>query len=149
MRILALGLLLWSTAVLAQVQVKDAWSRPTPPGAKLAAGYLTIANAGASDKLVAASSSMAKRVEMHITLRDGEILRMREVKELGVPQQSSLVLAPGGAHLMLIDIQRPFKAGEKVPVTLKFASGREVKIELAVRRATKPAPAAPAHQHRH
>jgi periplasmic copper chaperone A len=144
---LLVGLLFWSTAATAQVTIKDPWARATPPNAKLAAGYLTIANAGASDKLIAASSSMAKRVEMHITLRDGEILRMREVKELGIPQQSSLVLAPGGAHLMLIDIKRPFKAGEKVPVTLKFASGREVKIELAVRQATKPA--APAHQHKH
>ena len=146
MRRLLVGLLFWSTAATAQVTIKDPWARTTPPNATLAAGYLTIANAGASDKLVGASSPAAQRVEMHITLRDGEILRMREIKELGVPAKSSLVLAPNGAHLMFVDLKRPFKAGEKVPVTLKFASGREVKIELAVRAAPKPAQPS---QHKH
>ena len=63
-----------------QITVQDAWSRATPPGAKIAGGYLVIRNAGAADRLVSASSPAAERVETHVTIRDGDISRMREVK---------------------------------------------------------------------
>ena len=99
-------------------------------------------NKGAGRPVVPA----AERVEMHMTLRDGEILRMRQVKELGIPAGSKLALAPGGAHLMLINIKRPLKAGDKVPVTLRFAKAGEVKVELSVRAPPKPAAK---QQHRH
>jgi copper(I)-binding protein len=139
---------LWPLIAWGQISLENPWTRTTPPNAKVAAGYLTVKNDGATDKLLGASSPAAQRVELHITLRDGDILRMREVKELGIPAGSSLVLEPNGAHLMLTGLKRPFKTGEKVPVTLRFAKAGEVKIELAVR--APPKPKAPAdHKHRH
>ena len=129
-----LGLfLLASGPALAQIKVEEAWSRATPPGAKIASGYLTIRNAGAADRLVGASSPAAERVETHVTLRDGDISRMREVKGYDVPAKGTLELKPGGAHLMLVNIRAPFKAGTKVPLTLKFEKAGEIKTELQVR----------------
>jgi len=129
-----LGLfLLASGPALAQIKVEEAWSRATPPGAKIASGYLTIRNAGAADRLVGASSPAAERVETHVTLRDGDISRMREVKGYDVPAKGTLELKPGGAHLMLVNIRAPFKEGTKVPLTLKFEKAGEVKTELMVR----------------
>ena len=117
----------------AQITVQDAWSRATPPGAKIAAGYLTIHNAGAADRLVSASSPAAEQVQTHVTIREGEITRMREVKGYDVPARGTLELKPGGAHLMLVNIKAPFKAGTSVPLTLKFEKAGEVKTELQVR----------------
>ena len=138
-RFSALVFLFWATSALSQVSVENPWARPTPPSAKLGAGYLTVLNAGAADRLVGAASPAAARVEMHVTLRDGEVMRMREVKAFDLPAKGRLELKPAGAHLMFIDLKRPFKQGDKVPVTLKFEKAGEVKIDLLVGR--QPAPA--------
>ena len=143
-RMLALGLFFWMSSVFSQVSVESAWARPTPPSAKLGAGYLTVVNSGAADRLVGAASPAAARVEMHITIRDGEILRMREAKALDLPASGRLELKPAGAHLMFVDLKRPFKQGDKVPVTLKFDKAGEVKVDLLVGRQ----PAQPEH-HKH
>jgi copper(I)-binding protein len=130
-----------STSVFAQVEVQDAWSRATPPGAKVAAGYLTIRNQSASpDRHVGASSPVAARVETHTMEMKGDVMRMREVNGYEVPAKGSFELKPGGAHLMLVDIKRPLKEGERVPLVLRFEKAGEVKTELAVQGmgATKP-----------
>ena len=118
---------------LAQVTVENAWARATPPGAKIAAGYLTIRNAGAADKLVSASSPAAEKVETHVTVKDGDISRMREVKGYAVPAKGKLELSPAGSHLMLVNIKAPLKEGDKVPLVLRFEKAGEVRAELAVR----------------
>ena len=141
-RFSALVFFFWATSALSQVSVEKPWARPTPPSAKLGAGYLTVVNAGAADRLVGAASPAAARVEMHVTVRDGEIMRMREVKEFSLPANGRLELKPAGAHLMFVELKRPFKQGEKIPVTLKFERAGEMKVELRV---SRQAPA-PEHQ---
>ena len=146
-RMLALGLCFWMTSALSQVSVENPWARPTPPNARLAAGYLTVVNAsGAPDRLVGASSPAAARVEMHVNIKDGDILRMREVKDLKLPAGGRLELKPVGAHLMFVNIKAPFRQGDTVPVTLRFEKGGEVEVALPV---GQPAPAAAGHQHNH
>jgi periplasmic copper chaperone A len=125
--------LLAASAAQAQITVQEAWARATPPGAKIAAGYLTVRNAGAADKLVSASSPAAERVETHVTMRDGDISRMREVKGYEVPARGTLELKPGGSHLMLVNIKAPLKEGTSVPLTLRFEKAGEIKTELQVR----------------
>jgi periplasmic copper chaperone A len=125
---------LWCLALpaWAQVSVEQPWTRATPPGAKVAAGFMKLKSAGAADRVVGASSAVAGRVEMHVTIREGEVMRMREVSSLEIPAGGSFELKPGGAHLMLMDLKRPLKKGEKVPLTLRLAKGGELKLELGV-----------------
>jgi copper(I)-binding protein len=77
-------------------------------------------------------------VETHVTVKDGDIMRMREVKGYEVPAQGSFELKPGGAHLMLVDIKKPFKEGDRVPLTLRFEKAGEIKTELVVSRSGPP-----------
>jgi copper(I)-binding protein len=134
MRFLFFIMSFFSAAAFAQVEVENAWSRATPPGAKVAAGYLTIRNKSASpDRLVGASTAIAARVETHVLEKQGEVMRMREVKGYDVPAKGSFELKPGGAHLMLVDIKRPLKAGEKISMVLRFEKAGEVKTDLEVR----------------
>jgi len=132
---LLLLLALAATPAAAQIAVEDAWIRATPPGAKTAAGYLVI-RADAADRLVSVSSPAAERVTTHITVHEGDVARMREVKGYDVPAGGTLELKPGGAHLMFVNIKASFKEGDKVPLTLRFERAGELKTELHVGRLT-------------
>lgn len=132
MRWIAFTLALAVTPALAQVRIDDAWARATPPGAKVGAGYLTISTPVA-DRLIGAASPAAARVELHVTTKQGDVMRMRQVKAYDIPVGGSFVLEPGGAHLMLVDLKAPLKEGTKVPMTLRFEKAGEVKIVLQVR----------------
>ncbi|HZE60310.1 MAG TPA: copper chaperone PCu(A)C [Burkholderiales bacterium] len=137
MRALLLLLAIAAAPALAQIKIEDGWSRATAPGAKIAAGYLTIRNASkVPDKLMSASSPAAEKVETHVTVKDGDIFRMREVKGYDIPAGGAFELKPGGAHLMLVNVKAPLKEGDKVPLTLRFECAGEVKTELQVGRLT-------------
>jgi len=132
MRYWLIGLSFLALPAWAQVSAEKPWSRATPPGAKVGAGFMQLKNAGAADRVVGASSPVAGRVEMHVTVREGEVMKMREVKAFDLPAGGTFELKPGGAHLMFMDLKRPLKEGEKVPVKLKFAKAGEVSAEFEV-----------------
>jgi copper(I)-binding protein len=131
--------LVWLLALLAspafaQIHIENAWSRATPPGTPIGVGYMTIRNTTPKpDKLIGASSPAAGSVETHVTIKDGDISRMRKVPGYDIPGNGTFTLQPGGAHLMLINLKAPLKEGETVPLTLKFQHAGEVKTELQVR----------------
>ena len=117
----------------AQMQIEKPWARATAPGAQVAGGYLVIRNQGAAaDRLIAASSPAAAKVELHVHINDNGVMKMREVPGYDVPAKGIFELKPGGAHLMFVDIKRPFKEGEKLPVKLKFQKAGEVDAEFQV-----------------
>ncbi|HEY5898830.1 MAG TPA: copper chaperone PCu(A)C [Burkholderiales bacterium] len=132
---------------LAQVTVENAWARATPPGARIGAGYFTLRNTGTTaDRLVAVSSPAAARVETHVTVKEGDVSKMREVKGYEVPAKGSLELKPGGSHLMFVDIKAPFKEGQRIEALLRFAKAGEVKVQFEVRPLGS---ASHEHQHMH
>jgi copper(I)-binding protein len=144
MRSLALVAFFFAASAWSQVEIEKPWIRATAPGAKSAAGYMIIRNKGAqAERLVGGASALAAKVETHVHVKDGEILRMREVEGFDIPAKGIFELKPGGAHLMLLDIKRPLKEGEKVPVTLKFERAGELTVEFHVGRLTAPS------QHKH
>jgi periplasmic copper chaperone A len=132
--------------------ITQAWSRATPSGAKVAGGYLTIENKGtAPDKLVAGSGEIAGRFEIHEMAMNNGVMTMRPLdKGLSIEPGKTVKLAPGGHHLMLMDLKQPLKEGDKVPVTLQFEKAGKVTLSLDVQSvgAKGPAGAAPAaHDH--
>jgi len=146
MRIWLLCTLLAALPAYAQVKAENAWARATPPGAKIAAGYLTIRNtAGSADRLLGIASPGAEKVQMHITVKDGDIFRMREVRSYDIPANGSLELKPGGGHLMFVNIKAPLKEGDKVPATLRFERAGEMKVEFHVGSLGAAAPRAHSH----
>ena len=120
-------------AAQAQVQIEKPWARATAPGASVAGGYMVIRNQGiAGDRLVGVSSPASAKVEMHVHINDNGVMKMREVRGYDVPAKGAFELKPGGSHLMFMDIKRPFKEGEKLPVKLKFQRAGEVNAEFLV-----------------
>jgi copper(I)-binding protein len=116
-----------------ELQVRHPWTRATPAGANVAAGYLEIRNSGREpDRVVGASTPVAERVEFHVQVLEGDVLKMREVKDFGVPARQRLTLRPGGSHLMFIGLKQPLVKGGRVPLTLRFERAGALQIELEV-----------------
>lgn len=116
------------------LEIGHPWSRATLPNAPVAGGYMTIENTGTTDdRLLGGSTPAAGKVEIHQMKMDGDVMTMRPVPDgLVIPAGEMVTLAPGGYHLMLMKPQKPFKEGERVPLTLTFEKAGEVKVELAV-----------------
>ena len=120
------------------LDVRDAWVAPTPSGVDVSAGYITIVNGtNADDRLIAASSPRAARVEVHEMSMDGAVMRMRAVESLAAPAGETVTLAPGGQHLMFFGVTPPFAEGETVEITLTFAAAGEVVVQAPVRSAAR------------
>lgn len=118
------------------IQVRHPWTRATPPGAKVAAGYLEIRNLGKTpDRVIGASTLAAERVELHLMSHEGDVMKMREVKGFDVPARQRLTLRPGGLHLMIVGLKQPLTMGGRIPLTLRFERAGEIKIELEVQAA--------------
>ncbi|UFN50382.1 copper chaperone PCu(A)C [Roseomonas sp. OT10] len=115
-----------------EVSIGHPWSRPAAQGGT-GAGYLTLRNGGSeADRLVGASSPAAREVQIHVTREENGVMRMRPVEAVDLPPGQEVALAPGGLHLMLLAIDRPFRVGDRVPLTLRFARAGEVTVELSV-----------------
>lgn len=120
------------------VVAEEAWVRLPPPAAPTAAAYLVLRNrAGRPDRLLGAASPAAERVEVHEMSMAGGVMRMRAVPALTIGGGEEIALAPGGLHLMLIGVRRPLRAGQRVPLTLRFERDGEQRVEAVVRAAPR------------
>ncbi|MEH2611860.1 copper chaperone PCu(A)C [Bradyrhizobium sp. AZCC 1693] len=114
--------------------IGQAWSRATPSGAKTGGGYLTIENKGsAPDRLVGGSADVAGSVQVHEMSMDKGVMKMRPLDQgLTIEPGKTVKLAPGGYHLMMTDLKKPLKQGDRVPVTLEFEKAGKVTVSLDV-----------------
>lgn len=114
------------------IAVTQPWSRAAGANGT-GAGFLTIRNAGTQpDRLLAAASPVARKVELHSHIRDGEVMRMRPVEGIAVPPGETVTLQPGGQHVMLIGLTEALNQGSEVPLTLRFERAGEVQVMLHV-----------------
>ena len=114
------------------IKIEGAYTRATVPGQQVAGGFMKIENKGSADQLVSASSPVAGEVQLHEMAMDGNVMKMRQVKDIAVPAGGAVELKPGGLHLMFMNIKAPLTAGETVPVKLKFAKAGEVEVKMPV-----------------
>jgi copper(I)-binding protein len=114
--------------------ITQAWARATPKGAKTGGGYLTIENKGSvPDRLVGGSADVASSVQVHEMSMERGVMKMRPVEGgLTIEPGKTVKLAPGGYHLMMMDLKKPLKQGDKVPVTLEFEKAGKATVSLDV-----------------
>jgi periplasmic copper chaperone A len=141
----AVVLLAVALPAAAQVTVTDPWARATVAGQKATGAFMQLTSA-TNAALVDVASPVAKIVEIHEMKMDAGVMKMAAVAKLPLPAGKPVELAPGGYHVMLMDLARPLKEGETIPLTLTVAdaTGKTQKIEVrASVRALTVAPAAP------
>jgi copper(I)-binding protein len=139
-----------SSLALAQVTVSDPWIRATVPAQKTAGAFMQL-KSSKPVRLVAVSSPVAGRVEIHQMEMQGQTMRMHAVDGLDLPANQPVNLAAGGYHIMLFDLRHQLKDGEQVPMTFSFvdAGGKNAQREnVTVQVPVKPiAYSAPAARH--
>lgn len=119
-------------AKVGSIRIENAYTRSTVPGQQVAGGFMKIENKGGVDQLISASSPVAGEVQLHEMAMEGNVMKMRQVKDIAVPAGGVVELKPGGLHLMFMNIKAPLAAGETVPVKLKFAKAGEVEVKMPV-----------------
>jgi copper(I)-binding protein len=130
-----------------EIQIDDAWARPsrpmTAPGQRAdsaaaavttSAVYFTLRNAGGrSDTLRAASTDVANAIEIHESRVDDGVMRMRQLQSVEVPAGESVTFRPGGLHVMLIGLTRDLAVGDAFTLTLDLSQSGERSIRVTVR----------------
>ncbi len=116
------------------ITIEHPWSRPTPGGAKVGAGYLTFDNDGTTpDRLVSATAAIAGRTQIHLMSMADGVMKMREVTDgVSVPAKGSVKLEPNAYHLMFLDLKGPLKVGEEFAGTLTFEKAGTVDVTFEV-----------------
>jgi copper(I)-binding protein len=126
--------------------ITQAWSRATPGGAKVAGGYLTIENRGSTpDRLIGGTVDVAAKVEVHEMATKNGVMTMRQLDSgLTIEPGKTVKLAPGGYHLMMLDLKSPLKKDDRLPVTLEFEKAGKVTVSFDVQGVGAPGPGAAA-----
>jgi hypothetical protein len=140
--IVALILFISSQSLLAKdfkigdLEISDPWARSTPGRATNGATYISkIQNHGKKmDRLIATTSSAAKRLQIHNTITENGIAKMRHVKAMDIHVRHTASLKPGGYHIMMMGLQKPLKAGDTFPLTLEFEKAGKVEIIVEVKK---------------
>ncbi len=148
--VLAFSLMLAGAAAQADVTVKDSWVRGTTPAQKATGAFMEIVSSDAAT-LLSAASPVAGVVEIHTMKMEDGVMKMRAIPKLDLPAGKAVKLAPGGNHIMLMDLRQQMKKGDVVPLTLKV-EGKDKKVQVIEIKAEVRDLATPAtmdHGHKH
>jgi copper(I)-binding protein len=121
------------------VLVENAWVQPTPKDHQ-ATGAFARLRAQQETTLVGARSPLARSVELRRTVVEGGVAAMHAVPRLPLAAGTTVTLAPGGYQWMLMDLARPLREGDEVPLQLDFEDprGQRYSERVVVRVLTSP-----------
>lgn len=129
-----LSLLLCAGLAQAQsVTVKDAWIRGTVQGQNATGAFMELSGKS-NARLVGVTTPLTANAEVHSMSMENGVMRMSPVEGIDIPAGKSVKLAPGGYHVMLMNLKQPLNAGDKVPLKLTFelADKKRESINLVV-----------------
>ena len=144
--ILCAVLLSAAAAAQGQVEARAAWARATVQGQTTAGAYMQLTSSERAS-LVGAESPAAASVEIHEMKMEGKVMRMRALSRLELLPGKTVELKPGGYHIMLLELKRPLKKGEIVPIRLKLEMKDKSVRTIEVRAEVREASAAGQHSH--
>jgi copper(I)-binding protein len=130
--LLAFLLLLAAAGGPPSIQIDHPWARASAGAAKTGAAYFTITDQGQPEQLTGASTPVAASAELHESMDDMGMMKMRPMAGLALPPGKPVKLAPGGYHLMLLGLKAPLKAGDTFPLTLQFAHAPPQTVTVTV-----------------
>ena len=129
----ALCLQTLSTLALAdEIMIHDGWARASLGNAPNSAAYMTLMTHGDADRLIAVSTPVAERAELHSHVMDGDIARMRPVEAIEIAPEEPAMLEPGGLHVMLMGLTVKLEEGGTLPLVLTFENAGEITVDLPI-----------------
>ena len=120
------------SSAAADVVATNAWVRGTVPGQHTTGAFVTLRSSEPA-KLVGVSSPVAKLAELHASEHSGGVMRMHAVDAIALPAGKPVALKPGSYHVMLVDLRKPVRAGDHVPLSFEVEDrgGRRSRIEVS------------------
>ncbi len=121
---------------LGALEIIHPWARASIGKARSGAAYLAIANNGATaDRLVGARTQIAKKAGLHRSVMENGVMKMRPVEGIEIAPGETVVLEPGGFHVMLMGLKTPLVEGTRFPMTLIFEKAGSIAVEVTVQKA--------------
>ena len=134
-RLLLIVLLVLPGSAIAELDIHNAWIKNLPPVIPVRAGYMTIRNAQANAvSIIAIRSDAFASVEIHRTIAEGGMMRMEPVPTLVIEPDSSVQLAPGGLHLMMMNPAEPTKPGDVLQIVIELGDGSTQSLNMTVKK---------------
>ncbi len=138
--LVAAASLFWTSNALAEqftigdLSINNPMIRATPVNAPVSGGYMTITNGGADDdRLIAVAVDFARESQIHEMKMDGDVMKMREIEGgLVIPAGETVVLQPGGFHIMFMKLDQQLKKDQRFDATLTFENAGNVDVTLTV-----------------
>ena len=127
------------TPAVPKLRAENVWSRPAMAmGHEMGVTgvvYMTLVNEGrGADRLIGAQTDVGTTAELHQTTMEGAVMKMKPVSNgIEIPAGGQVELKPGGYHMMLINLRRNLKLGDRFAVTLKFEKSGTMTVEAEVR----------------
>ncbi len=134
-RILLFLLLIVSQVAIAELDIRDSWIKNLPPSVPVRAGYMTIHNPQSNAvSIVSLRSDSFASVEIHQTITQDGMARMEQIPALKIESHSTVQLAPGGLHLMMMNPIEPTRPGDVLVIVIVLDDGSEQSLEMQVRK---------------
>ncbi|KQT43904.1 MULTISPECIES: copper chaperone PCu(A)C [unclassified Methylophilus] len=148
--VVAISMSCFTIAAHAELKVANAWVKPTVTGQPVGAAYMQLT----SDKnveIVALSSPVAGKTELHSMSMTGNIMRMKRVDRLQLKAGKLVELKPGGFHIMLMELKHQIKEGETVPISLvtQDEAGNKATVSIKAIATAPPESDSDSHMHMH
>jgi len=135
LKLLMILMLAISSTWASSLMVSGAYVRATPPGVPNSAAFMMLMNHSSKDiSVVAASSSVAKTLELHTHDMVNGVMRMYQVEKIDVEKNGHTMLKPGGFHVMFFGLKKPLIEGETVDLELTLSNGEKVNLEAPVKK---------------
>ena len=113
----------------------NAWSPEAPPVAPVMAGYFTVENSGKTEILITAiSSPQFENIEIHRTLYEKDMAKMRWQPHIHVPAGKRVELKPGGKHLMMFKPKQRVKNGDTIELRIDLSDNTQQTIKLRIKK---------------
>ena len=146
--LLALGVLLWSSCGAEKgIEIHSAWMRPAVKGENGAVYFVIHNHSSEGDELMGVSSDLAAAAEMHESKMSGDIMQMNRAESVPLEAFAEIEFAPGGLHIMLVDLKQDVRAGDEIEVILHFKNFEDIRVAVPVRETAAPADDHPSEEH--
>jgi len=112
------------------IEISNARINPPLPGQTTGVAFMGLINYGDDDRLLAITSSVSDRIELHTHLNEDGIMKMRRVEGIDLPHHKAVDLKPGGLHVMLFNTSAAL--GDEVVLTLDFEKAEDLTVVAPV-----------------
>ena len=117
----------------AKVVFHGGYAFETFKGQKVAAAYVSIFNQSDKDLVIKSiTSTICEVAEIHDTVLEGEIMRMKKVESLNIPARSEFYFQPGSTHIMLMGLNQELKDGTNFKLNFEFKNKQNLNVEIMV-----------------